>query len=463
MKNKKVLILLPDGVGLRNFAYTNFYKLGKDVGFNITYWNNTPFDLKSLGLQEIKINQPKSHLLTDVYKNAITHIELNLFVKKFNDATYNSYRFPFSNSTFKQKLKTFFTQRIIKTYNKEDKLKVLKKKIIGFEKKTAYFKSCLTTLKKENPAFVFCTNQRPMSAIAPIEAAKQLGIPTGTFIFSWDNLPKATLVVDTDYYFVWSAFMKNELQKYYPTIKGDQILITGTPQFENHFNTHIKTDRATFFNDYNLDISRKYICYSGDDITTSPNDPEYLRDTAQAVRNLNVKDYQLGIIFRRCPVDLSSRFDSVLEEYKDVIVAIDPVWKKIGEGWNTILPTAEDMVLQTNTIAHTEFVVNLGSSMVFDYVAYQKPCVYINYDVPASVLPGWNVETIYKFIHFRSMPSKNAVVWFNSSDDIEPKIEQLLNNSNDVTEAQKWFETINLHPAENASERIWEAIETIIT
>jgi hypothetical protein len=32
-------------------------------------------------------------------------------------------------------------------------------------------------------------------------AAQQLGIPTATFIFSWDNLPKATMVVETDYYY----------------------------------------------------------------------------------------------------------------------------------------------------------------------------------------------------------------------------------------------------------------------
>jgi hypothetical protein len=31
-------------------------------------------------------------------------------------------------------------------------------------------------------------------------AAQQLGIPTATFIFSWDNLLKATMVVETDYY-----------------------------------------------------------------------------------------------------------------------------------------------------------------------------------------------------------------------------------------------------------------------
>ena len=31
-----------------------------------------------------------------------------------------------------------------------------------------------------------------------------------------------------------------------------------------------------------------------------------------------------------------------------------------------------------------------------------------------------------------------------------------------IKNAQKWFEKINLHPAEKASERIWNAIEKII-
>ena len=55
MPNKKIFILLPDGVGLRNFAFSNFYQLGIDEDFAITYWNATPFDLKDLGFEEIKI------------------------------------------------------------------------------------------------------------------------------------------------------------------------------------------------------------------------------------------------------------------------------------------------------------------------------------------------------------------------------------------------------------------------
>ena len=109
MVSKKIFILLPDGIGLRNFAYTNFHKIGLEKGFDITFWNNTPFDISELGYKEIKINNSKNHTFTEIYKNARKQIELNLFINRFNDTTYNSYRFPFSTRTTRQKIKTFFT------------------------------------------------------------------------------------------------------------------------------------------------------------------------------------------------------------------------------------------------------------------------------------------------------------------------------------------------------------------
>ena len=61
------------------------------------------------------------------------------------------------------------------------------------------------------------------------------------------------------------------------------------------------------------------------------------------------------------------------------------------------------------------------------------------------------------------MPNKNSVVWLNSTTEIETKIEQLLTNKISTTiNAKKWFEIINQHPPEKASERICEAINTIL-
>ena len=404
MQNHKIFILLPDGIGLRNFAFTNFHKLGLEKEYDITFWNNTPFELTTHGIKEIKIEKAKAHPITDLLKTAQTHIELSSSVRKSKDNVYDSYRFPLSYRDVKSSFKSAIIKALILLNNSEKGLKNIRERIAKNERKTKFYFDSFETLKKEKPAMVFCTNQRIMLAVAPILAAKDLGIPTATFIFSWDNLPKGTKILETDFYFVWSEHMKSELLNYYPHISEEQIKITGTTQFEPHFQENLLVSKEAFFKEHKLDTSKKYICYSGDDITTSPNDPIYLADLAKAILKLNEKGANLAIIFRRCPVDFSNRFDKVLEEYKEIITTINPKWQKMADSWHAILPTKEDIVLQMNTIFHSEFVVNLGSSMVFDFVAFKKPCCFINYDVLNSDFPDWSVKKIYNFIHFRSMP-----------------------------------------------------------
>jgi hypothetical protein len=464
MQHQKIFILLPDGIGLKNFAFTNFHKIGSEKGFDITFWNATPFNLETLGFNEIKIDKPKTHPLTDFYKKAQIQIELNLNIKRAKNKIYDSYRFPFSKRNLKEVIKVGIVYWIIFWNNSSKGINRIKNKIKLHERKTKLYFDSLATLQEEKPTVVFCTNQRITSAVSSILAAQDLGIPTATFIFSWDNLPKGTKIIETDFYFVWSEHMKKELQYYYPYINENQIFITGTPQFEPHFDEQFIVSMETFFKEYCLDLSKKYICFSGDDVTTSPNDPQYLLDVAKAVEKLNLKGENIGVIFRRCPVDFSSRYDTVLEEYKDIIVSINPKWKNIGDTWNAILPTKEDLILQMNTIFYSEFVINLGSSMVFDFVSFKKPCAFINYDVVNKEFPNWSVRKIYNFVHFRSMPTKDSVIWLNSPEEIESIIESLLNSNETkiVHDAQKWFDIINQHPPENASERIWNAIDSIL-
>ena len=462
MDRKKIFILLPDGIGLRNFAYSNFNKIGFQEGFEVIYWNNTPFDLHGLGFQEIRIQYAKPHVLTDIFKNAQKLIELSLSTKKTKDSAYETYNFPFSYRNIKDATKCIAIQMLAFIYSSEEGLQKLRGWMKNKERKTLYYRQSLETLKKEKPSLVFCTNQRPLLAVAPLLAAQDLGIPTATFIFSWDNLPKATMVVETDYYFVWSQHMKRELLFYYPNIEEAKVFITGTPQFESHFDKSKIVSREVFFRQHNLDLQKRYLCYSGDDITTSPDDHNYLEDVAKAVVQLNELGNHLGIIFRRCPVDFSPRYDAVLEKYRDVVVPISPRWEQFGKSWNAILPTAADLDLQMNTITYTDFVVNLGSSMVFDYAAYQKPCLYINYDVPDKALAYWSVKKIYNYIHFRSMPSNEAVIWLNSAEEIQEKIQIALRDASTVaSEAQKWFEIIVHHPPELASKRIWNQIKSL--
>ncbi len=462
----KIFVLLPDGVGLRNFAFSNFAELGEKEGHEIIYWNNTQFPLnKELGLDEISIKKSKTHPFSDLYKRARKNIELAQNIEKFKDETYNKYKFKQSYKGVKNFAKSSVVDVLSSTLNSEKGLKKVRERKFAYERKTQYYQNVQEQLREHKPDIVFCTNQRTLTAIAPLLAAQDLQIPTATFIFSWDNLPKATLVVETDYYFVWGEYMKAELLKYYPHIQENQIKITGTPQFEPHFQENLYIDKEVFFKEYNLDLEKKYICFSGDDITTSPNDQYYLEDLALTVRKLNEEGNKLGIIYRKCPVDFSGRHEQVLEKYKDVIVCIDPLWRNFGNGWDSAMPTKEDAQLLVNTILHTELVINVGSSMAFDAVSHDKPCIYINYDVDTKDRkmshPEWTIQKIYKYIHFRSMPNKEAVLWGDSIQVIEEQVRQVLKKEYSLESTKDWFSTICNQP-QNSGKIILESLKDIV-
>ena len=258
MRSGKLFILLPDGVGLRNFAFTSFVEVGKQMGWEVVFWNHTPFDLTALGYREIKL-EGKPLAITDILKRAKISSELDHFTSKFKDRVYQTYKFPPSRTGIKTLLKNKMVNFFAATSRGEQGLELLRKRMRDSERKSDYYSDCLKVLEQERPDFVFCTNQRPVNAIAPLTAAQDLGIPTGTFIFSWDNLPKATMVVEPEHYFVWSAHMKQELLNYYPFISPSDIHITGSPQFEPHFDLALRKSREEFFEEHGLDLSREYL------------------------------------------------------------------------------------------------------------------------------------------------------------------------------------------------------------
>jgi len=85
----KVFIYLPDGVGLKNFAFTKFYEIGKNLNHKIIYWNNTVFPLKKeFGYEELNLPNGRINQVSDLYKRAKIRIELKLNYKETKDKAY---------------------------------------------------------------------------------------------------------------------------------------------------------------------------------------------------------------------------------------------------------------------------------------------------------------------------------------------------------------------------------------
>jgi hypothetical protein len=248
--------------------------------------------------------------------------------------------------------------------------------------------------------------------------------------------------------------MKKEMNTYYPEIKEHQIIVTGTPQFECYDNPNHILPKDVFYETYNLDPTKKIICFSGDDVKTSPDDPHYLEDLAsELVKNKLKAAYQ--ILLRRCPVDVSGRFDAVVLKYSDLIKEAPPLWNFTpNSSWTTIYPLQADVSLLVSTAFYCDIVVNVGSTMAFDFAMFKKPCVYINYNQEKQVNPKWSVKTIYQFQHFRSMPSKEAVIWWNEKEQITALLKEAAYN-NAMTD---WTQVI-LENYKRASEKITNSLK----
>ena len=416
----KILLLFPDGVGIRNYLYSNVFK-GSETNLVLfhAFDKTTEAHVKALTRINESYSIPKYNETTKekFLRELICLARLKHNTKLVNNPTLLT-NWKTNHKGFSKKLFYFLIHFFSFFINKYSQILSLEKRYQKVIRNTAYYKKVSSLLKEIQPQKVFCSHQRGLQCATILAAAQDLGIETITVIYSWDNLPKARMALQADLYLVWSDYMKQELKLYYPEIKDSQIIITGTPQFECYQNPENIIPKEEFYTRYHLDATKKIICYSGDDVKTCPDDPQYLADLAdELVKNKLDNDYQ--ILLRRCPVDISGRFDAVVAKYPNLIKQAPPLWNfQPNSSWTTIYPLPEDIQLLVSTVYYSEVVVNLGSTMAFDFAMFQKPCIYINYDQKKKINPNWSVQTVYQFQHFKSMPSQDVVLWWNKKEEL---------------------------------------------
>ncbi len=462
MKKEKILLLFPDGVGIRNYLYSNVFN---DPKQDLVLFHN--FDSETIAAikhythfdEEMTIPNYKESLKEKFLRELICLSRLRYNSSKVNNSSILS-NWSWNQKTFSKKVFYKTIQVLSLFFKSYSNILELEKKYQKAIRQNSFYIEVKDIIKKTEPAVVFCSHQRSLKT-APIFAASiDLGIPASTVIYSWDNLPKARMALQADNYLVWSNYMKDELKLYYPEISPDQIQVTGTPQFEFYQDHENIIEKDIFYKRYNLDLNKKIICFSGDDVKTSPDDPSYLKDIAEEILKANLQsEYQ--ILLRRCPVDFSGRFAEVVNEYRDLIKEVSPLWDfNNSKEWNSIYPSYKDVELLVSTAFYSEIVVNVGSTMAFDFGRFNKPCVFINYDQKNKNDENWSVKIIYQFQHFRSMPSQDAVIWLNSREEI---IDKIIHKKgwNSIDSLKDWSNLIMGEEASLASVEIPNVLEKL--
>ena len=235
--------------------------------------------------------------------------------------------------------------------------------------------------------------------MALIEAARKMGLPTVVMIRSRDNLAsKIQHLPDADAYCVWAEQTRNFLLHLYPEIPPERVHITGSPQFDHHFDPAYRLSREEFFEQIGLDPSRPLVVYTCATPTLIEHEINITQHLADAVRDGKLaKNAQL--LVRGHPRGFGSDYPLLHQTYPGVAVYPPPTdlpYLSNQHEADVVRLILQDEPMHLATLAYQDVQVNVSGTMIVDSAIVDKPVVAVYYDIPANVLEGLSVKRFYK-------------------------------------------------------------------
>ncbi len=459
-------VLVPDGVGVRNFVFGGLLKELDDAG-DVHVFHPFPEEIL-----DAEAEMPgKQNRLTPYIEKPIE----KLLRVSFDYATL------FAMDTFTMRMRRGIPIRGTRQRQRGHKvaraialaalktgttnpLRRIYEAVVSRNDAVNFYRDWLAS---NRPDVVFSTHQRPQgptpTVMPAILAAKALGIPTATFIFSWDNLTsKSRIAAPFDYYLVWSEHMKGELLTHYANVAEARVRVVGTPQFDTHANESVIITRREFFEQIGADEQRPLICYSTGDRETCPQDPLHIAILMDLIRSGAVKgDPQ--VLVRSAPInDDLSRYSKVLEEYPEIIFA-PPRWIKFGQAFGEEFPTQEDLVFLGNLTTHADININMASTMTLDFAVRDKPVVNVAFDAnddPPFELPIW--DYYYRFDHYRPVVEIGAARFARSPEQLAEHLNAYIADPSLDREARRRLVDLEIGcPIGESTDRVLQVLKDI--
>jgi hypothetical protein len=285
---------------------------------------------------------------------------------------------------------------------------------------SAHYKNLFRSLR---PAVVFNgSHVHSNVAIQAIRAAQFLGIPTATFIFSWDNLTSQGRIFPAyDYYLVWNEDIKQELLRIYPRISANSVFVTGTPQFDFHFRPDCYWTREEFCRKTGARPNQPIVLYSTGMANHMPGEPLVVEQIADVLSEMS----DLGhpqLLVRVYPKDRSGRFEDLKRRRPDIVFP-DARWV---DAWLT--PTEEDNQMLTNTLRHVDVGINVASTISLELCMFDKPVVNIAYNPPGMAALRVPYARYYEYDHYRTVVDSGAVSIARSPEEMRAHLRDALNS-----------------------------------
>jgi len=437
--NKKLGIIITDGVGFRNFILSDFLQEAQRTFHEVVIYSCLPKSVyprfeSSVKVVELEVYPDRFSTWVFMKCKEVAHLKLHM---KSNFGIRDNY---FANRQFNRSARGLVKRLVFlvtRFLHSETWIQRFNRCQQATFKNHPITKKYLNLLKADAPDFLFFTHQRPPYIAPLIYAAEQLHIATGAFIFSWDNLAsKGRMAGNFDRYFVWSELMKQELLQFYSSVNPKQIQVVGTPQFEPYVLPRYATEKAAFMAKFQLDTNLKTICFSCGDVSTSKNDPLYIETIAKALQDDTFKT--VNFIVRTSPAETPERFAHLRDAYP-FIKWNYPKWelsrKDHQETWSQRIPTVEDVKDLRAVLEYCDVFVNMCSTMSLDAMCFNKPVINPVFGNPENGL--YDDQRFLKYAHYKRVAESGAVAIAKTAEELVRSIQEALNNPSLRLEAQQ--------------------------
>jgi hypothetical protein len=207
--------------------------------------------------------------------------------------------------------------------------------------------------------------------------------------------------------------MRDELLQTYPSIKPEQVFITGTPQFDFHFKPEFWLSRGELCDRVGLNPDRPFVLYTTGRDHDFPEEHRHVETVIDFLREVDVSA-KPQLLVRTYAKGTSPDMRALAEQDIADVVFPPILW---NERW--LMPEYEDLAIYTSELRHAALGINAASTVSLELLMHDKPALNLGFDPPGSDLPHclrW--ERHIDFDHYRPVAESGATMVARSKEDV---------------------------------------------
>jgi hypothetical protein len=215
--------------------------------------------------------------------------------------------------------------------------------------------------------------------------------------------------------------MRDQLLSIYPSIEPQRVFITGTPQFDFHFQPKFWLSRKELCSRIGVDPDRPIVLYSTGMAGDFPEEFRHVEVVIQIMRELDIRPKpQLAV--RTYAKGTSPEMRALAQRNTPDVIFPPVLWE---EKWFT--PQYEDLAIYTSLLRHASLGINAASTVSLELMMRDKPVINIGFDPPGSHLPHcYRWVRHIEFDHYRAVAQSGATMVARNVEDMRTMIRKAL-------------------------------------